>query len=503
MSEHSDIVGGSTASRVLHCPASVRILQRMQEQLDTEADQLIHVAQEAMPNGPTLDVAIANAEKLRGSLNQSSKYADEGTGLHKVMEIIVDNDLPIEDLLTHAGVDEVFEEYELGMDRYYDAVVPAHAMFNKFLDEVLAEDGDEFLLRVESRVEFPGIDNAFGTCDILIRTTKRTIVWDWKFGSGVPVAASYEVETKVPAVINRENGEVEDWEDEVQEFGNDQLMYYGRAALNTAPEYFGDSDAWPVELVICQPRVSDEISRFTTTVADLREFELDLQEAVKEALEAPEPTQKRDDKWCRFAACKTNCKLHATSGVALAELGAKLGALRLSAAAPEFPLSTGMQEFTKGAPQAQRQLAYTEALATMLELREIVEPYLAEAEKQAHAFMEAGGNVPGFKLVPKRAGWDSWEDEQKADSYLGRQGLSVDERRVVKTITPAKARDLLKAKGLDMKEGSKDRKLFDKYVKKGVSSGTTIALDTDARPAVETTAATIEGLANKLKQIGG
>lgn len=476
MSEHSDIVGGSTASRVLHCPASVRILQRMQEQLDTEADQLIHVAQEAMPNGPTLDAAIANAEKLRGSLNQSSKYADEGTGLHKVMEIIVDNDLPIEDLLTHAGVDEVFEEYELGMDRYYDAVVPAHTMFNKFLDEVLAEDGDEFLLRVESRVEFPGIDNAFGTCDILIRTTKRTIVWDWKFGSGVPVAASYKVEE--------------------QEFGNDQLMYYGRAALNTAPEYFGDGDAWPVELVICQPRVSDEISRFTTTVADLREFELDLQEAVKEALEAPEPTQKRDDKWCRFAACKTNCKLHATSGVALAELGAKLGKLRSSAAPAPQAVPAVVEEYEADV------LSYTEALATMLELREIVEPYLAEAEKQAHAFMEAGGNVPGFKLVPKRAGWDSWEDEQKADSYLGRQGLSVDERRVVKTITPAKARDLLKAKGQDMKDGTKERKQLDKYVKKGVSSGTTLVRDSDSRPAVEPTAATVARIADKLKQIG-
>ncbi len=146
-------------------------------------------------------------------------------------------------------------------------------------------------------------------------------------------------------------------------------------------------------------------------------------------------------------------------------------------------------------------LSYAEALGAMLTLRDLLEPYATEAERQAHAFLEAGGTIPGYKLVPKRAPHDSWEDPDKAEKFLARQGLSLEERRKpMEPSSPAKARDLLKAKGQDMKEGSKERKALYKYVKQGVSSGTTIAPDSDSRPAVAATSAA--ALGEKLKQIG-
>jgi hypothetical protein len=113
----------------------------------------------------------------------------------------------------------------------------------------------------------PGIEGAFGTTDVLIRGPKRTVVWDWKFGSGVPVYASYKT-----------GGE---------DFGNDQLCFYGRAAMWTHEDYFGQNDPdWPVDLVICQPRIIEDgaISTFTVTVVDLEDFRLDLIDAVEEAL---------------------------------------------------------------------------------------------------------------------------------------------------------------------------------------------------------------------------
>lgn len=477
--EHSSIVGGSNASRMIGCPGHHRIVRRMQEQLDAEADRLIDRAQEEYPAGSaSLEAAIANAERLRGSLNKSSSYADEGTKLHTVMEYLVDNDVPRELVLSDEGFQSLWDELEIDDERVWDAALPAYNAFCDFLDRIMEEDDcDEVLIRVESRVEMPGLDGAFGTCDVLIRTGKRTVVWDWKFGAGVPVKASYTA------------GEIE--------YGNDQLMFYARAAMHTHPDYFdvaADEATEEVHLVICQPRVADEISEFRTSQQALEDFRLDLVDAVQEALDGENPTI-AIGAWCKFAPCQAQCPLRVGSVEKAEKLAGQLSSLRLrTAAAKEGDTPVAVVE--ENAPA----LTYPEALALMLELGDILEPYITEARKQAHEYMEAGGRIDGYKLIPKRAAHDSWDDDKKADAFLGRQGLSVEERRVVKPITPAKARDVLKAKGLDMKEGSKDRKLLDKYVRKGVSSGTNLAREDNPRAAVSP--ATAAALANKLKEIG-
>jgi hypothetical protein len=62
MAQHSDIVGGSTAKRVINCPGSVALVAQM-------------------PPKP------------------SSKYADTGTLLHDAMSEILDNDKSPESVL--------------------------------------------------------------------------------------------------------------------------------------------------------------------------------------------------------------------------------------------------------------------------------------------------------------------------------------------------------------------------------------------------------------------
>jgi len=131
---HSSIVGGSTAKRVINCPASVKLVNKMPKQL-------------------------------------SSKYADRGTLLHNAIALILE------------GKPDVIEG-ELTQELYDDKIVPALA----FLEEIDPEKTMEYT--VESRVGFgdllPGV---FGSADLLGRIRNRAIVLDWKFGDGVIVEA--------------------------------------------------------------------------------------------------------------------------------------------------------------------------------------------------------------------------------------------------------------------------------------------------------------------------
>ena len=142
MAKHSAIVGGSTASRVINCPASVALCAKM-------------------PQRP------------------SSKYADEGTLLHNAIAEILDKSIPARNLLGFKYKDHILTEELLE-----DKIKPALAC----LDQVDPTGFMEFA--VESEVDFgdylPGV---FGSADLIGRIDDRAIVLDWKFGSGVIVNA--------------------------------------------------------------------------------------------------------------------------------------------------------------------------------------------------------------------------------------------------------------------------------------------------------------------------
>ena len=139
---HSTIVGGSTAKRVIACPASINLVAKM-------------------PPKP------------------SSKYADEGTLLHDAISQILDCKA------TPASViGMVYEGITLTQELYDDKIAVALAA----LDEIDPDKRMEFA--VESRVGFgdtmPGV---FGSADLLGRIGDRAVVLDWKFGDGVMVDA--------------------------------------------------------------------------------------------------------------------------------------------------------------------------------------------------------------------------------------------------------------------------------------------------------------------------
>lgn len=453
--QHSSVVGGSSAARVMACPGSVDLLAKIPDSVK----------------------------------NTSSKYADEGTGLHEVMAYLVAEDVDQTMLSADTKIDELFTQYKLDDDRFFDAVIPAYRQFNVYLDSLYNEAekagfaDPEITISVEQRVAMPGIDGAFGTADIVIRTPVRSVIWDWKFGAGKLVQAGYKVADG----------------DGFMSLGNDQLMFYGAATRGTHPHMFGENDDWPVTLIICQPRIGEgDPSKFQVRVSDLENFRLDLIDAVEEALSGAgllaRPAQGAYD-YCYFSPCKSICPLHLNGAEAAAEIGGKLRALRDTALTQKHVTEAELEIILPGSDGVQT-MSYGQALALLLDLKASLEPVLNGVASDAQTFMEAGGDVPGWKLVPKKAGWDSWEDEKEVDKFLGRRKLAPEERRVVKAVSPAVARKLLKAKG-----DEKGVSLLEKYVRKGVSSGHTMAPADDIRPAIETTSAAIGSLAKKIASL--
>jgi len=140
MAQHSNIVGGSTAKRVINCPGSVALVAQM-------------------PPKP------------------SSVYADTGTLLHNVIADVLDRDAAPQDFFgaVYAGV-------TLDQDLIDNKLLPALAALNdidpdrqmEFETEVVVGFGD--LL--------PGV---FGSSDIVGRIGDTAYIVDWKFGDGVAV----------------------------------------------------------------------------------------------------------------------------------------------------------------------------------------------------------------------------------------------------------------------------------------------------------------------------
>ena len=140
MAQHSNIVGGSTAKRVMGCPGSVALCAKM-------------------PPRP------------------SSVYADLGTLLHNAVAQVLDQGVSPESLI--------------GM-KYQDQVLTQDHIDNK-LHVALNLLGEidpklEMEYAVETEVGFGDfLPDVFGSCDLLGRIGNRAIVLDWKFGDGVAV----------------------------------------------------------------------------------------------------------------------------------------------------------------------------------------------------------------------------------------------------------------------------------------------------------------------------
>jgi hypothetical protein len=225
--QHSRVVGGSTAKRVISCPGSVALCAKM-------------------PPKP------------------SSKYADEGTLLHNVMDLILTTNQTPE---SFAGME--YEGIKLTQELIDEKVYPAL----RALDDI--DPKKEMEYATETRVGFgdflPGV---FGSTDVLGRIGRRAIILDWKFGSGVAVDAE----------------------------SNPQLMFYAAAAMRTPEAQWVFDGVDEIECIIVQP---PSVKRWVTTTKRIKQFEQELAMAVKISQMPDAPLNTGDH--CRWCAAKPTC----------------------------------------------------------------------------------------------------------------------------------------------------------------------------------------------------
>jgi hypothetical protein len=114
-----------------------------------------------------------------------------------------------------------------------------------------------------------------------------------------------------------------------------------------------------------------------------------------------------------------------------------------------------------------------EQLAKALTLADQLESFIADARKLAQERLEKNMPVPGYKLVAKRA-TRQWVDEAKAEQALMIAGLTADDIYKRELLSPAQAEKAAKKAGA----------AFPANQVVSVSSGNTIAPESDPRPAV-------------------
>lgn len=349
---HSSIVGGSTASRVINCPASVNLVAKMPPQL-------------------------------------ASEYADKGTLLHlAISEILNGNEEVIG--MTYKG-------HVLTDELYDEKIAPALARFSELGDI-------EYI--VESKVSFgdfmPGV---FGSADVVGRIDNRAVILDWKFGDGVMVEA----------------------------IENKQGLFYAAAAMRTKETAWAFKNVKEVEIIIVQPPM---MKQWRTTIDRVVEFEKELASAVAES-KLPDATIATGPH-CRWCTAKTIC-----------------------------PKMTGELDRVM---HTQLKEVNPEQIGQFLDKIDLLEDWIKDLRGLAFQLLENGIEVPGYKLVAKRA-TRKWVSPDKAIIALTAMGAELSALIKEELISPAQAEKLLK-------------KPIPEELVSAISSGSTLAPESDSRPAL-------------------
>lgn len=358
MAQHSTVVGGSTAKRVINCPGSVALVQRMPPQAE-------------------------------------SKYAAEGTLLHEAVQRLVD---------TEDTLGAVASDFNLNDEQREKLTFCVNAMNE--VDPTCA-----MTYTTECRVAFEGDTlgraDAFGSADLIGRIGDRAVVLDWKFGDGVMVEAEE----------------------------NEQGLFYAAAAMETPAAQWAFKDVTEVEIIIVQP---PHIRRWVTTPERVKQFRADLSRAVALALKPDAPLAVGDH--CRWCTGKPVC--------------------------PQ--MSGAIERLEHGALEA----LDAAQLGRALTLADKLESFIADARALAQQRLEKGMPVAGYKLVPKRA-TRQWADESRTVAVLAEMGVPRASMTKTELLSPAQLEKVLKKSKMALPD--------DLVV--AVSSGNTLAPESDPRPA--------------------
>lgn len=343
-----------------------------------------------------------------------SKYAREGTEAHECLEFLVRRYSNLESAALQAAKRWPKEMVDHG-------VTAARLIFG-------LRPRPAAKLLVETRVVLRQVSHRFfGTLDYAwVEDFGELTVIDYKYGAGVPVYACDE------------------------DGPNPQLMYY---AAGIAHQF--DYEFERINLVIIQPRVwqegGDGLSMGHVTVGAIRKFEKRLKEAMALANRADAPLKAGDH--CRWCPAAATCPETSQKALAKADIVFDLDAG--VAAAPE-PFAVTPKTIPK-----------------LLEACNQLETWIRAIRERAFHLAESGKEIPGYKLVAKRAQrvWQG-DAELQAAKLFGPGIYNTDPE----FLSPAK---------LEKKFGASAKAFTEKYTA-AVSSGFSLVKDKDARPEIKT-----------------
>lgn len=229
-------------------------------------------------------------------------------------------------------------------------------------------------------------DEWFGTVDCYVRYDGTLEIIDFKYGAGV--------------VVSPDN--------------NKQLMTYAGLILGDPEHDVVAADVDRIMLTIIQPRgAGDAIQSWECAIEDI-EKHMDAMMLAMEKAEKPNPEGSMGEH-CRWCNAKLICPV-----IKAAE--------------------TGVRDWDS------RDLS-ADDLGPLLADAQVIEAKIKELFSYAHAKLEGGMHIPGWKLVPKRA-TKKWINTDRLNSWAKRTGnLSVLYEK--KLITPAQAIKLLGADSMN------------------------------------------------------
>lgn len=241
-------LGPSAAHRWIHCPASVRVAEKLESE----------------------------------GADTSSTYAAEGTAAHTIAEIVASNRFGqiTDDMMaaaiaawkgSYAGaawlpedvsLDEALEEMLMHADTYADLIGVERARQHTSS------------MHLELKV-FPGVESVWGTGDCVASGPEIITIIDYKYGTGVRVNAE----------------------------GNEQLMFYALGAYEA--DMIGL--ATTVRMIVCQPRL-DHVSEWEIPVAQLLEWRDTVARPAAELALTDDAPFGPSDEACRFCPARGSCR---------------------------------------------------------------------------------------------------------------------------------------------------------------------------------------------------
>lgn len=234
----------------------------------------------------------------------------------------------------------------------------------------------------------------FGTTDFMIWNTTawKIVIWDWKYGAGVPVNPEQNDQAILYFLGAWDQFAKQEFFD--QHWANmESVIHDGSDDIYSIPDV-------PVQVMIEQPRAKGGGGTWNTTVSELLRIGEQIKRDARETYK-PGAAIRPGEKQCRFCpAARVNaCEDRARFMVEA--LGADFDDLDDEDAPFELPKALSPEARTK-----------------LLLAKPMIDAFMQQLHGEAYSDLQARRPAPGLKLVEGRHPARKWRDPDKAEILL-------------------------------------------------------------------------------------